>query len=348
MAEQDPLKRSRLGLRGVLLVSGGVLVASSVFLLPDLGLLQGPVPTTSLSVPSITSGVTAPGAPDGSDASGTADASDAPGADGAGAPDLSGRTAPSTAPAPALLPVYWLGDVNGSDRLFREFRTSTEAAPSDPIAEAVRLMLAGEPLDPDYHSPWRPASSVSSSISTQNVITLDIASDAFGGSLPEDEARLAVQQLVYTATAAAANAGLIAGGESSSVVVLVDGAARYRAFGAVGLDGEWTRDGSVLAPVWIIDPQQGTQADGPVTVRGVAPTNGADVRWRIDRLDDGAAEASGRRTLLRDGSAEVEPGGAATGTYSFSESLPVGRYDITVSVPVDGITAEDTKTVEVR
>lgn len=344
MAEQDPLKQSRLGIRGVLLVSGGVLVASSVFLLPNLGLLQGPLPTASLSVPSTTATSTSTS----SSTDGAPAPADAAEADQGTASDPSVRSTSSTEPAPALLPVYWLGDVDGNDRLFREFLTGANAAPADPIAEAVRVMLSGEPLDPDYHSPWRPASSVSSSISTQNVITLDIASDAFGGSLPEDEARIAVQQLVYTATAAAANAGLIEGGESSSVVVLVDGAAGYRAFGALDLDGEWTRDGSVLSPVWIIDPQQDTQSDGAVTVHGVAPTRGADVRWRIDRFDEPAREGSDDRALFRDGVVEVEPGEAATGTYSFAESLPAGRYQITVSAAVDGITAEDTRTIVVR
>jgi hypothetical protein len=340
MAEQDPLQRSRLGLRGVLLVSGGVLVASSIFLLPGLGLLQGPTPTTSLSVPPAPTTATAT---DGGPA-----AADAPVADGSTSFGPSGGSASSAGPVSALLPVYWLGDVEGSDRLFREFLTSAGPAPTDPIAEAVRMMLAGEPLDPDYHSPWRPASGVSSSISTRNVITLDIASDAFGGSLPEDEARLAVQQLVYTATAAAANAGLIAGGEASSVVVLVDGAAGYRAFDAVDLDGEWLRDASVLSSVWIIDPQEDTQVAGAVTVHGVAPTDGDEVDWRIDRLDGDPTEDEVRTSLFRDGSADVDPGEAPTGTYSFSESLPPGRYGITVSASVDGITAEDTKTVTVR
>ncbi|MDQ0734930.1 GerMN domain-containing protein [Arthrobacter agilis] len=226
MSEQDPLKRSRLGLPGILLVSGGVLVASSVFIVPNVGLFQGGGHTTAIAEPFATA------APEGS-------APSDPSVQTQGA-------AAGPAEAQPLLPVYWLGDVEGSDRLFREFLPPPEGATGDPIADAVQLMTAGRPLDPDYRSPWQQASSVRSAISTKNVITLDMSSDAFSSRLDEDAARLALQQLVYTATAAASNAGLIPGGESSSVVVLVDGAADVRAFGAVDLVGEWTRDSAAL------------------------------------------------------------------------------------------------------
>lgn len=325
MSGQDPLRQKRLGLRGVLLVSGGVLLASSVFLVPNLGLLQGSTPTTSLAVPAVTS---SPTADDGSDTS-------------AG----STSAAASSLAAPALLPVYWLGEVDGDARLFREFLTTQDQALMDPIGEAVRVMTAGDPLDPDYSSPWAEASSVSSSISTQNVITVDISSDAFAVPLPEAQARIAVQQLVYTATAAASNAGLIKGGEASSVVVLVDGAAGYRAFGTVDLDGEWTRDSAVLAPVWIIDPQQNVQVDGVVTVNGLAPTTEDAVSWRIDRLADSGTPGAGE--LFRTGSAEVRTDETVAGTYSFSETLPSGRYVITVSAPTRTGAPTDTKNVVV-
>lgn len=326
MSEQDPLKQNRLGLRGVLLVSGGILAASSVFLVPNLGLLQGPMPTTSLSVPAATS---SPAEVEGSDDSAR-----------------STSAAASSLAVPVLLPVYWLGEVDGDGRLFREFHTTQGPTLIDPIGEAVRVMTAGDPLDPDYSSPWAEASSVSSSISTQNVITVDISSDAFAVAPSEVRARLAVQQLVYTATAAASNAGLIAGGEASSVVVLVDGAAGYRAFGEVDLDREWTRDNSVLAPVWIIDPQHDVQVDGVLTVHGLAPTTEDAVQWRIDRLEDsGTAEAG---APVRTGSAEVRTDETVAGTYSFSETLPAGRYVITVSAPTRMGAPEDTKDVVVR
>jgi hypothetical protein len=322
MSEQDPLKRSRLGLPGILLVSGGVLVASSVFIVPNVGLFQGGGHTTAIAEPFATA------APEGS-------APSDPSVQTQGA-------AAGPAEAQPLLPVYWLGDVEGSDRLFREFLPPPEGATGDPIADAVQLMTAGRPLDPDYRSPWQQASSVRSAISTKNVITLDMSSDAFSSRLDEDAARLALQQLVYTATAAASNAGLIPGGESSSVVVLVDGAADVRAFGAVDLVGEWTRDSAALAPVWIIDPQQDVEADtAGLIIHGVGPSSEESVGWRIDRGED--SSTPGPTGLFRDGSVDI-----ADGAYSFSVTLPPGRYEVTVTVPDGDGEAQDSKSVTVR
>lgn len=325
MSEQDPLKRSRLGLPGILLVSGGVLVVSTVFIVPNAGLLQGGAPTTAIAEPFATpsAGSAAPSGP---------------------AVQTQGAAAGPAGSAQALLPVYWLGDVEGDDRLFREFLPAPEGSTGDPIADAVRLMTGGTPLDPDYRSPWQQASSVRSAISTKNVITLDISSDAFAPRLDEDAARLALQQLVFTATAAAANAGLIPGGESSSVVVLVDGAADIRAFDAIDLVGEWTRDTAFLAPVWIIDPQQDVQADtAGLIIHGTGHSSEESVAWRIDRRVDGSED--GPTGLFRDGSVDITP---EDGAYSFSVTLPPGRYEITVSVPEGDGEAHDSKSVVVR
>jgi len=309
-------------------------VASSIFLLPDIRLVQGNPPTTALPDPLVTVAPSAEPDESSDPSSGTGIQSR-----GAAADPIDGSR--------TLLPVYWLGDVNGTDRLFREFLATPPDSTGDPIAEAVRLMTAGQPLDPDYHSAWRAAPSVSSSISTKNVITLDIPSDAVSERLGEDEARLALQQLVYTATAAAADAGLITGGESSSVVLLVDGAADYRAFGSVDLGGEWTRDTSLLAPVWIIDPQEGVEADTTsLTVHGLGPSSGGTVTWRIDRSPEDAT--AGSTDLFRKGSVNILPAESAPGAYTFSVTLPAGRYEITVSAPSGDAEAQDTKTVVVR
>jgi hypothetical protein len=327
MSQQDPLKKNRLGLRGILLVCGGVLVASSVFLVPDLGGVRDSAPTTDIARPPTSAGPSS-------------------GAAGSTSPQGQAPQATPADPGTALLPVYWLGDVDGSDRLFREFLTDPESPAGDPISKAVSLMTAGQPLDPDYSSPWRPASNVTSSISTKNVITLDISSDAVAERLEEDEARLALQQLVYTATAAASNAGLITGGEASSVVVLIDGAAEYRAFGTVDIGGEWTRDPADLAPVWIIDPQEGVESGaGSLDIQGVAPASEESVSWRIDRRADDSTQ--GATNLFRDGRSVVSPSDGGQGAYSFSATLPPGSYEITVAASSDAA-LKDTKNVLIR
>ncbi|THJ67095.1 hypothetical protein E8P82_06570 [Arthrobacter echini] len=326
MNESDPLRRKRLGLGRILLVSGGVLVIGSVFVAPAMEVLGGDATTD------LTAATTAP----------TTRLSAGPAAPAEGP----GPSAPARG-APSLTPVYWLGEAAGRQVLFREFHPAPAEVSGDPIADAVHLMTSGSPLDPDYSSPWNPAASVTSSISTKNVITLDLSSDAFSEGLADDEARLAVQQLVFTATAAAANAGLIQGGESSSVVVLVDGAADYSAFGAVELHGEWTRDTSVLAPVWIIDPQEQVEAgtDGLI-VHGLAPADQGEAQWRIARVPetpDGGQDGSS--AYFRDGTTEI---GTDDGAYSFFVDLPPGRYEIIVSVPSDGGMAADSKSVLIR
>lgn len=333
MSEQDPLERPRLGLRRILLVSGGVLLVSAIFLVPGTGILQDVIPTADLPTPpSSSAGLTDGASSDADSTRGAATASEVP---------------------RLLLPVYWLGDVDGQDGLFREFLEAPEASSGDPIADAVLKMTSREPLDPDYRSPWQPASSVSSSISTRNVITIDLSSDALAEQLDEDDAKLALQQLVYTATAAAAHAGLITGGESSSVVVLVDGESGYRAFGSVDLRGEWTRDTSVLAPVWIIDPQEGSEADpGGLTVHGQGPADQQEVTWRVDRMPAGASAAEAPDGTVPDpfeeGTADISSADGTDRAYSFTLELPPGRYEITVSAPaVDG-GASDSKTVRVR
>ncbi|MHA7238663.1 GerMN domain-containing protein [Arthrobacter sp. TMS1-12-1] len=327
MNHQDPLKKNRLGLGGILLVSGSVLVGSGALLLPDLGPRSGNAQLAPLPDPAATAA-----------------------ADAEPTPSPEAMTGPSAGPSEAvqpLVPVYWLGADDGAERLFREYLPTPEDSTGDPIADAVRIMAAGRPLDPDYHSSWRAASRVSSSVSTKNVITLDLSSDAVSPRLDEGQARLALQQLVYTATAAASHAGLIAGGEASSVVVLVDGAADQRAFGAVDLGGEWTRDAESIAPLWIIDPQDGVQVDsGNLTVHGVGPASEDALAWRIDRSTDGSAK--GGTELFRDGSVDISPEDGAPGAYSFAVTLPPGRYEVTVSVPSTEGASGDSKTVVVR
>jgi len=82
-------------------------------------------------------------------------------------------------------------------------------------------MTSLKPLDPDYMTPWRPASRVTVS-QKGDAITVDLSSDAFSNTQVGSElADRAVQQLIYTATAAALKAGTPA----TTVKITVDGAA---------------------------------------------------------------------------------------------------------------------------
>ena len=222
-----------------------------------------------------------------------------------------------------LLPVYWMGDNDGSIQLYREFLDGGNGG--DPIAAAVQAMTANTPMDPDYFGPWSPAGSVSASISPDNIITVDISADAFDAQLDEGAAYRAVQQLVYTATAAAANAGLVSGGAPSSVVVLVDGAAGYNAFGHIELGGQLQRDSALLAPIWIIEPQHGAVRDqSTITVSGSGMTENAVLHWRIDEVVGDELES------YRSGTVGLEAGASSPGLFEFTIALLPGEYEISV------------------
>lgn len=240
------------------------------------------------------------------------------------------RQSPAVVDTAPLLPVYWLGD--GTGLLYREFLPAESTG--DPVAAAVWAMTRNEPLDDDYYSPWREASSVNTSISPDNVITVDISSDSFTAGIDATVAGQAVQQLVYTATAAAANSGLIASGSPSSVRLLVDGKAGYEAFGHIELGSLLRRDVGAVAPVWIINPQDGSvRSDRTVIIHGSTTTTDAALEWRVRRVDGGGVPAED----VVGGSVPVEAGTGAVGLYEFSVALEPGTYLVEVyEVPEGG------------
>ena len=240
-------------------------------------------------------------------------------------------TAPLTATAEGnLLPVYWLGDNNGSVLLYREFLSGEPGG--DPIAAAVQTMTSSEPLDPDYFGSWSPAATVSASISPGNIITVDISRDAFGTRVDEGSAHRAVQQLVYTATAAAASSGLVTGGDPSSVVILVDGETGFNAFGYIELGEKMQRDTALMAPVWIIDPQHGTISDQPeITINGSGISDDALLHWRIDEI------VGTELVPYRTGSVGLDGGPDVPGLFEFTVALEPGEYEVAVfDYPPDG------------
>ena len=238
------------------------------------------------------------------------------------------------------MPVYWLGR-NGSDiQLYREFLATEHSA--DPIGEAVAAMTRQIPLDEDYFTPWQPAERVTASISGRNVITVDISSDAFKASLDAGVAHRAVQQLVYTATAAAHNAGLTTYGQEASVVILVDGKADYVAFGHESLRGQLTRDASLTAPIWIIEPQHGDTTQNVVTVSGTAVSHGTPLSWRVDRLEAGKPAPQ----AAAEGFADLDAATGDTAPFSFEVDLAPGQYMLRVYHGDDG-TNEDSKLIKV-
>ncbi|GAA4372341.1 GerMN domain-containing protein [Paeniglutamicibacter cryotolerans] len=241
-----------------------------------------------------------------------------------------GATASPSAPqalerlsARRLSPVYWLGENDATVYLYREFVNLPDLG--DPIAAALGRMLAGKPKDPDYFSLWRPASALGASIDAENVITIDISRDAFATTMDAGLAKRSIAQLVFTATAAAANSGILTGSAAPRVRVLVDGQARFKAFGKLELPDRLARDYSLRAPLWVIDPQEGAvQGKGKVLVNG-----------------DGAAFSSGTHWQIQDLGAPAWPvvaGGEVPGvdpkpgddSFAFEQPLRPGTYRLSV------------------
>ncbi|WP_052663632.1 GerMN domain-containing protein [Psychromicrobium lacuslunae] len=221
------------------------------------------------------------------------------------------------------VPVYWIGRTKTKAALYREFLPLESGA--DPIQTAVQLMTSSKPLDPDYSSPWSKPSKFAASLSDKNVITVDLSADAFSKSIDNTTAQLAIQELVYTVTGAAANAGLVDSNQVVQVSILVDGHTDFMAFDQVKLDRPISRDATVQAPIWVISPQQGAVFNsGVITVTGLASVNLSKLNWLIQRIEPG-----GGRQSYQSGSTALQKT-TKQGNFSFSISPPPGNYELVV------------------
>jgi hypothetical protein len=187
--------------------------------------------------------------------------------------------AETTPPVQTLtVPVYYAADSGDGLRLTREFHTVETSL--SPIAAAVHEMLAAAPADPDYATLWAPGTEVVAGEVGEGFIGVDLTGTPSLDA--SDAADLALQQLVYTATAAAANAGLDG---SLPVRVTVDGAPVERLFDAVDAAEPVGRADplEVRQLVQINEPAEGATVSGPVTVTGEAAVFEANVLWELRR-----------------------------------------------------------------
>ncbi|MHA7305187.1 GerMN domain-containing protein [Arthrobacter sp. TMN-49] len=231
-----------------------------------------------------------------------------------------------TATAAETLPVYWLGRSNDDVFLYREF-FPTETT-DDPIATALLTMMSAKPSDPDYFSLWNKPSRLGASISAKNVITIDVSADAFGQTMDQGIADRSVAQLVYTATAAAAMSGLIDASSAVQVSVLVDGHTGFNAFDHVPLDKPLTRNPAFVAPVWIIDPANGSVHQNlPLKVKGQGVSATGNLAWSLAHLTDGEVADT-----FMSGTVSVPLGPNELGEFGFSLVPPPGSYQLSVYV----------------
>ena len=224
-----------------------------------------------------------------------------------------GEPAASESPSPddvTVVPVYYAGDGPRGPALFREFARVT----GDPLLEAARLAVGGEARDPDYRTLW-PQVEISSVTATDGVLLVEVPGDGFTerpDGMTERDARLAIQQLVYT----------LQGVQQERVPLRIQREDGARTLFGLRLDPYESAGGAfeTLSQVNITAPEEGATIGGRdvLTVSGVA----------------NSFEASGPCRLLQDG-AEL-----AVVPYQLEAWAEDRLFPFQVDIPLDGISGE--------
>jgi hypothetical protein len=233
----------------------------------------------------------------------------------AGSPTITQPSTPDTSPAPGIgvrVPVYF---VDASGKLFREFHFLTVLNDTLPerIQVAASRSVGGAAYDPDYDTAWPPEFGVAVATVDGGVAILELT----GPAAPSNP--IAAQQLVYTATAVAADSG----DQLSGVRLLVNG---------VPLPGgDLVRAPALetLAPLWLISPQHGETVGPNVDVHVAGTVYEATARVRV--RDAGGA-------VVEDTFLTLDQGAPARGQGRLPLTLAPGRYTIEVffESPQDG------------
>jgi hypothetical protein len=226
--------------------------------------------------------------------------------------------------------VYVIGAQGGHQWLFREYRNTFASGTDDRVADAVTDAVNLRPLNQEYRDPLFQGSqnsqATASVSSTMITVTLTPAMVGRQGVTPQD-ARLALQQLVWTATAAAQAADL-------PVQFRVSRGGDQSLFGIVPLDRPYTRgefSPNPCAPLWITSLVEGTDAGhNSFVVSGDAETgDGGTVTWTLRR--DGTQVATGDTVVNRDGTATPR---ITRHTWSFTPPTNgrKGSYEVVVTL----------------
>lgn len=265
----------------------------------------------------------------------------------------SDRTAPTDVarPSPSVrtvaTPLYFLAQTTTGWRLFREFQSIPDGDDEERVLAALeRLTVAGGPDDADYRTFW-PTGSFEDVEVDATELTVDLGSRALqrpAGASSAD-ARLALQQVVYTAQAVL--------GEDLPVAFRYDAAPADRVLDvpvseAVARDRHW----NVTAPVNISDPTEGREVDSDIVARGTASDWVTSVAWQLSEAS-GAIVDGGKVGLDTDGPGTLEFPGWQIDPLPVDDLAP-GTYTLEVRVRDIGQTSDatatytDTRTLVVR
>jgi hypothetical protein len=223
-------------------------------------------------------------------------------------------------------------------RLYREFPFLRlgDTSLAGRTRAALDAMFVRTPADPDYTSAWPSDARVRSVRVDESTVIVDLtgAGDAVARTLPAESARIAVQQLVWTATAAS---------RARSVRLLFDGRPAGLLFGHVPGDGDLRRAPQleVAAPVWLIEPQAGRALAQRFTAHVAGSVFEATAVLRVRQGDRIVAE----RTIT------LDAGPPQRGEAKVTLTLPPGTYVVEAyaTSAVDGSVQHlDDHTITVR
>ena len=218
---------------------------------------------------------------------------------------------PSSEPATTTLAVaaYYVGDTPQGPRLYREFDQVTAA---DRLTGALARLQA-QPADPDYRTPW-PADAFSGvsfdGVGKDGLVTVSLTDASLHdrpAGMSADEAKLAVQQVVYTMQAAVQARAAVEFRLDGNPVDQVLGVPTSEPLAnAPQLD--------VLSLVSITDPEQGADASGTLKVAGVANSFEANVPWQILQGD----------TIVKEGYVTAE-GAYGNELYPWHDQIDISK-----------------------
>ncbi|MGH3306338.1 MAG: Gmad2 immunoglobulin-like domain-containing protein [Nocardioides sp.] len=239
------------------------------------------------------------------------------------------------------LPSYFVRDTPQGLRITREF--STIAGDVDPERDAVRIAVLGRALDPDYRSLWPDGSGVGAVSASASAITVDLLGDVHDrpGGMSQEEAELAVQQVVYSAQA-------IVGQGRLPVQLTLNGASTDQVLGVPASEPVMNApENDVLALVSVSSLSEGETVRDRFVVSGMANSFEATVPWEVRQgarvVADGFATADGWMDKLYPWTTQVNVSKLAPGTYTFAAMTDDPSGGAEGAGPT-----EDTKTIVVK
>ena len=255
-----------------------------------------------------------PGPAAGPTATPTDEATDKPTDEPSATPSAEPSSEPEPSGEEATAAVYYMADTRGGPRLFREFQV---VKGTDAFDRGLAL-LQGSPRDPDYTSGW-PAGSFTGAAMEGDVIRVTIGGPALRAipqGMSEEEAAIAVEQVIYTMQAAAQ--------QRAPVQFILDGNPVDQVYGVP--TSEPLANGpalEVLNLMSVTSPEQGATVSGSMDISGVANSFEANVQWEIlgsggKVVDSGFVTAEGwMGEKLFPWSDTVDVSDLAPGEYTF-------------------------------